>query len=140
MTTVVVDASVVMKWLLPEVPEEPDVAKALELFHQIMEGSITLLQPPHWLAEVGAVLTRLDPENARGHMADLIRMEVPVSAELEVYLRGIKLAGKLSQHLFDSLYHAVALNEPGAVLVTSDSRYYRKAAGEGSIRLLTDWN
>jgi hypothetical protein len=33
----------------------------------------------------------------------------------------------LPAHLFDTLYHAVALSVPGAVLVTADRRYFAKA-------------
>jgi predicted nucleic acid-binding protein len=44
----------------------------------------------------------------------------------------------LRQHLFDTLYHAVAL-ETGATLVTADERYYETARGEGNITLLSDF-
>ena len=47
-----------------------------------------------------------------------------------------ELARALGQHVFDTLYHAVALLTPGAMLVTADERYYRKAAAYGSIVLL----
>lgn len=41
----------------------------------------------------------------------------------------------LDHHLFDTLYHATAL-ETGAVMLTADRRYHDKAAGLGHIRLL----
>ena len=35
------------------------------------------------------------------------------------------MALRLGQHLFDTLYHAVALHTPGATLVTADKRYFK---------------
>jgi len=41
-------------------------------------------------------------------------------------------------HLFDTLYHAVALEE-GARLVTADAAYFAKAKDLGGIELLADF-
>jgi predicted nucleic acid-binding protein len=41
--------------------------------------------------------------------------------------------------LFDTLYHAVALQTPGCTLVTADKVYYRKAKVLGQIQLLEDF-
>jgi len=41
-------------------------------------------------------------------------------------------------HLFDTLYHAVALEE-GATLVTADAAYFAKAKDLGGIELLADF-
>jgi len=41
--------------------------------------------------------------------------------------------------LFDTLYHAVALHELDALLVTADVRYYNKAGKAGRITLLEDF-
>jgi predicted nucleic acid-binding protein len=53
-----------------------------------------------------------------------------------VYLSACELARSLGQHVFDTLYHAVALETPSAMLVTADERYYHKAVGRASILLL----
>jgi len=42
----------------------------------------------------------------------------------------------LAHHLFDKLYHAVALSVPGAVLVAADRRYFDKAQYLGQIAWL----
>jgi predicted nucleic acid-binding protein len=49
------------------------------------------------------------------------------------------LAIDLGHHLFDTLYHAVAL-ESEACLVTADDRYHRKAEALPGIRHLRDWH
>jgi hypothetical protein len=41
--------------------------------------------------------------------------------------------------LFDTLYHAVALEHDGARPVTADDRYYASAKGYRTITALHDW-
>jgi len=133
---VVADASVIVKWLLPGSELEADSDKAMALLSAVREGTIDLIQPPHWLAEVAAVLARLSPHTVDDDVADLYAMELPVLDMPGVYLSACELARSLGQHVFDTLYHAVALETPSAMLVTADERYYRKAVGRGSILLL----
>jgi predicted nucleic acid-binding protein len=49
----------------------------------------------------------------------------------------IELSAELDHHLFDTLYHALAL-DAGIPLVTADTRYHRKAAHLGRIVLLSE--
>jgi predicted nucleic acid-binding protein len=134
--SVVADASVMVKWLLRSGALEADSDKAIALLSAVHEGTIDLIQPPHWLAEVAAVLARLSPQTVDDDVADLYAMELLVLDTPGVYLTACELARTLGQHVFDTLYHAVALETPGAMLVTADERYYRKALGRGSILLL----
>jgi predicted nucleic acid-binding protein len=134
---VVADASVVVKWFSADRPEEDDVEAALQLLYAVFDNRVRLQQPPHWLAEVAAVLTRLSPETATEDIADLHVMEVDEVRTLSVYERASQLARSLGQHLFDTLYHAVALETRDATLVTADERYFRLAAPMGSIELLS---
>lgn len=138
MTRLVVDASVVVKWLLPHREGERDVARAVALFEGVRRRRVDLVQPAHWLAEVAAVLARLSPHTAVADVEDLLSMELEVEAGPEVYATAVQLACALPHHLFDTLYHAVALVTPGARLVTADERYHAKAHGQGSIVLLRD--
>lgn len=86
-------------------PSRPDVGHALALLRASVEGRLDLLQSPHFLAEVAAVLAR-----------------------------------QLDHRLFDTLYHALALDTPGdAVLVTADRRYFAKARHLGRIAWLADF-
>ena len=54
------------------------------------------------------------------------------------YRRAADLAIQYNHHLFDTLYHAVALEE-GATLVTADEAYFAKAGGLGNIQRLADF-
>ncbi len=49
------------------------------------------------------------------------------------------VAVKLNHHLFDTLYHAVALGTPATTLVTADLRYFRKARRFGAICPLAEF-
>lgn len=138
MIRIVVDASVAVKWLVPAREAEGDSEHALALLDGVKAGRLRVHQPPHWLAEVAAVLVRLSPDTAAADLADLYAMDLPVEDGPEVYLLACELSRALNHHLFDALYHAVALVLPDTVLVTSDARYYRKAQQQGAITLLRE--
>jgi predicted nucleic acid-binding protein len=133
---VVVDASVVVKWLLPDPAAEEGVDDAMAVLEEIKDGTLDPIQPPHWLAEAAAVITRLHPEVARASIKLLHAMEFPVEAELTTYTRSVALGAELNHHVFDTLYHAVAL-EREATLISADDRYIRKARHLGSLSSLT---
>ena len=134
----VVDASVAVKWFLPDPSREADADRAAELLRAIGDGRVDLLQPPHWLAEVAAVIARLRPEIAAAAIDLLDTMELATAADAGLYKRASRLAQQLDQHLFDTLYHALALAND-ALLVTADDRYLRKAGRLGKIVALDRW-
>lgn len=139
MTRFVLDASVVVKWLFPDRPDESDAFHALQILHLIRNSSLLVIQPPHWLAEVAAVTTRLESKRVRAAVSLLFALEFPTSSSMAVYLKACDLSDSLKQHLFDTLYHAVALTEPDTIFVTADDRYYRKAASAGKIVRLKEF-
>lgn len=140
MTTVVLDASVIVKWIFADRAEELHSLQALQILQFIKESRISVVQPSHWLAEVAAVTVRLDPQRARQIVSLLHALEFPVSVGIEIYQRACELSASLNQHLFDTLYHAVALSERGAILVTADEQYYRKAHKAGRIVRLKEYS
>lgn len=140
MISAVADASVAVKWCLPPTDTERDRDQAIALLEDVKSGRIALRQPPHWLAEVAAVLSRLAPTTARQDIEDLYAMRIPVVETVELYTTASRLAISLDQHVFDTLYHAVALLTSDCTLVTADERYYSKARKAGSIALLGDFN
>jgi len=136
----VVDASVALKWFLQIPDSEPDSDRALALLTGIDDESVQLVQPAHFIAEVAAVLARAKPDTAEDDLLDLLNIEYSTIETPETYARALELSIRYGHHLFDTLYHAVALNVPGASLITADRRYYDKANGEGQIILLADWS
>jgi predicted nucleic acid-binding protein len=137
--TVVLDASVILKWLLEDPAQEPDTEKALALIDAVVQGKLDILQPMHWLVEVAAVAARLTPQTAAKDVELLSAMEFPTSDGPNVLLRATTLAIQTDHHLFDTLYHAVALEDDEAVLITADDRYRRKAESYGRVAVLADW-
>ncbi len=136
---VVLDASVILKWLLEDPAREPDTEKAFALVESVVSGRLEILQPVHWLAEMAAVAARLAPQTAVGDVEMLAAFEFPTFDSPTVNRRATSLAIETKHHLFDTLYHAVALEQEDALLVTADERYYGKAEGYGTIRSLHDW-
>jgi predicted nucleic acid-binding protein len=138
--TVVVDASVVIKWLLQDPEREAGTEKATRLMERVTTGEEPALQPTHWLTEVGAVLARESPATAADDVAMLYALELPQTDDPLVLRRGVELAIELKQHLFDTFYHAVALETPATILITADERYLRAARAQGRIMDLMDWD
>lgn len=131
----VVDASVALKWFRRSEPDEENVEEAVELLLAIQRGEVEVIQPPHWKAEVLSVLARQYPEDVDAMAAAVEALGFYVLDRPEVYQRAGRLSAKHKHHLFDTLYHAVAL-ETGAELVTADKKYARKAMAEGAMKLL----
>ena len=136
---VVIDASVIIKWLLQNPEREAERDKATQLMERVTNGEQPVLQPAHWIVEVGAVLARESPETAVDDVGMLSALELTTTADLPVLQRGVQLAMELKQHLFDTYYHGVALETPDCTLVTADERYFRVARAKGRIVSLTEW-
>lgn len=134
----VLDASVILKWIFQNSDLEAHKEQSLEILDGVRDGSISLLQPSHWLVEVAAVLSRERPEIAEGTIDLLDAMEFPISDGVLVTERASRLARELKHHLFDTLYHAVGIEHDLAV-ITADDHYFRKAKGVGHLVHLKDW-
>lgn len=137
----VVDASVAVKWFAEGdwALREDHMEPALEILRASKRGTLDFYQPPHFLAEVAAVVSRLQPDSAAQYIDDLAALDITWAAPTVAYHRAITLACQLEHHLFDTLYHALALSVPGAVLVTADRRYFDKAQHLGQIAWLADF-
>jgi predicted nucleic acid-binding protein len=139
MKTFTIDASIIVKWIFPENKNESHISQALTILKALQNNFIQVIQPCHWLAETASVVVRLEPAIA-GQTIDILNaMELPVRESVEIYQTAALLAEKYNHHLFDTLYHAVALNH-NATLITADAKYYRKAKQEGSIICLEDFS
>lgn len=138
----VVDASVAVKWFAHGdwATREDHIEPATALLLACRDGAVDFYQPPHFFAEVAAVLARLTPQTATRSMEDLAAMSFTWAAPTAACHRAIALAAQLNHHLFDTLYHALALETPGTCFVTADRRYFDKARHLGQLVWLADWN
>jgi predicted nucleic acid-binding protein len=135
----VIDASVVIKWLVQDPEREAGTEKATQLMELVTNGEQPVLQPTHWLVEVGAVLARESPTTAEDDVDMLAALELPTTVGPQALRRGVELAMDLKQHLFDTYYHGVALETPDCTLITADERYLRAAHAKGNIVSLIEW-
>ena len=136
----VVDACVAVKWFLRDSPVEQHADLALRLLEKSVLGLLPMVQSVHFVAEVAAVLARLKPTEAHDDLFDLLDIRYSPLKSPQTYVTALDLAMRHQHHLFETLYHAVALHTPGAVLITADERYFAKARHEGQISLLADFS
>ena len=137
----VVDASVAIKWFAEGdwATREDHIESAFDILRASKNGGVDFYQPPHFLAEVAAVLVRITPKTAHQCAQDIASMSITWAAPTVACARAISLATQLNHHLFDTLYHAVALETSSAVFVTADRRYFDKAQHLGQIIWLPDF-
>ena len=139
MNSYVIDASVAVKWFIPDATIETEVDRALQLLASAQRDEARFLQPAHWVSEVAAVLVRLAPKTVGSSVEALMALAfVNTANDVGHYQRAISLAMKLDHHLFDTLYHAIALEEK-ATLITANRKYYDKARRIGSILMLEEF-
>lgn len=135
----VIDASVAIKWIIRDPALEPDVDQALAILRGIRAGEAQTLVPVHWLAEVLAVIARARPQRIPITFSILRSFPFKEISTDATYNRAVALSIELDHHLFDTLYHAVAL-EHDAMLVTADGRYFERAERLGGIMLLANFD
>ena len=137
---VVVDASVALKWFIGADEDEPHSERAMQVLRGIDGDRLQLIQPPHFFAEVAAVLARVAPSCVRENLQDLWRIKWQVQDSPSVYVLGAEPSIELQHHLFVTLYHAIALHTEASTLITADDRYFSKAQGLGRIQRLADFS
>ena len=136
----VLDASVTLKWFFADRDNEHFTERATALLWASYQQQIAFMQPPHWLAEVAAVLSREIPTVAQDEITKLYKLSCyTIVTEEKIYALASDLAIVLNHHLFDTLYHAVAIHQ-GISLITADNKYYRKAIDKGMLIHLGDFN
>lgn len=134
----VVDASVAVKWLLPE----PGREAALELQDRYEDEQLDLLAPYLLVSEVGNVLWKraargdLSPAAARRCFEQFLQ-DCPLLLDSPaVSLAALELARAHQRSYYDCLYLAWAL-EQRCDLVTADEKFFRALAPAYScLRLL----
>jgi predicted nucleic acid-binding protein len=117
----VIDASVAVKWLLPE--DNTEQAESL-----LVEGN-TLAAPDLLYPEVGNSLWKrvkgreLTQEAGREALLRLMEIEIRVTPANLLLDKAFALACEYDRTVYDSVYLALTLDE-SAILVTGDKRFY----------------
>jgi predicted nucleic acid-binding protein len=135
--SLVIDASVAIKWVLDE--PGSDAAAALR--------DENLIAPELWLVEVANVLWRrarrgeMSGEEARARLVSLRGAPVEAAPIERDLLAAADLANALDHPVYDCLYLAMAIREETEV-ITADKRFFSAVAASpmltGRVRLLGD--
>lgn len=139
MKVLVVDASIILKWVLPQ-KISPFQQQALSIRDALVEGKINVIVPSLWRYEVGNTLGRLVPESASvllTHCCDVGLREVEESKARDK--TALQLMSDWQVSFYDASYHALAiLNRID--FVTADEKYNAKVSKHGNIILIKDWH
>jgi len=135
---VVVDASVVVKWFVPERYYE----RALKLRDAYLEGGVDLASPSLVLYEVANALRfhrvyRLPPEDVASAVRDVVDLGIIKELTPEGWVRAIKLSVDRGVSVQDAVYGAMALALDGA-LVTSDEELRGRIGDLVKVTLLSE--
>jgi predicted nucleic acid-binding protein len=133
--SVVIDASVALKWVL----DEPGKEAADALLEE------ELIAPSLWLLEAANALWRrtqrreINHEEAKERLAELYNAPVTTTTIEDDLPAAADLANVLGHPVYDCLYLAMAIRE-NTYVVTADSRFhaavYRSPALKGMVRML----
>jgi predicted nucleic acid-binding protein len=119
----VLDASVALKWVLPE----PDSAKAGQLRGDFQAAVHELLAPDVFPAEVGHALTRAERRgiiavgDADRHLLNILSTVPHLHPYIPLLRRAVAISSAARIGIYDCLYVALAERE-GCQLVTADAR------------------
>lgn len=128
MKRVVVDASVAIKWFVPEI--HSDAAARL------LEPGLSLCAPDLILAELGNVVWKkkrrgeLTPEKASEILMAFIRFDVDIQPSDRLVPAALMLASALDRTVYDTLYLTLAIARDG-VLITADRRFHLAVTESG---------
>ena len=138
-TSVVPDASIILKWVLPR-ENEPYSKQAHAISQAFYDNEINLILPSLWVYEVGNVLTLKYPEVAGVLLAQLTNLDIPVvQPSVRLIELTTKLATRHSTTFYDASYHALAITT-GALFVTADEKFLRKVPDDTYCQHIRDWN
>ena len=121
MSQYVVDASVGIKWYLPEVH---DVAA-----RRLLSGQHDLWVPDLIFPEVGNILWKrvragqLTEAESQEVLNSFVDLNLTVVASSSLVLPALTIACQAQRTVYDSLYLALAIREQ-AVMVTADEKFY----------------
>ena len=131
----VVDASVILKWVLGD-ERESDQYKAMKLLNAWVEGAAELSAPTLWQYEVGNFLGRELPEESAEKMDLLLNLNIKsVDLADSIFRRCLNWMRQKNVSFYDVSYLAVAL-EIQATLITADETFVKKMEEMDRICLL----
>jgi predicted nucleic acid-binding protein len=139
-TTVVVDASVAVKWCLPSRREEL-VAEAEELLASSRRDEVRFLVPDLFWVELANALWKavrraeMSSDNAASAMSFMRDLGIATLPSLDLVPQALDLAISHSRTVYDSLYVALAI-QSDSELITADERLANALAARFPVKWL----
>lgn len=140
MSTLVLDASVAIKWSFPEVTE-PLIEESLLLFRRYRDGEVDFIVPDIFWAEIGNVLWkgvkrgRWSRTRAESVAADFARRDFTTVPSLALFSEALNIAFAHDQSIYNCFYAALAV-EAKAELITADERLANALAARFPVKWL----
>jgi predicted nucleic acid-binding protein len=139
-TTVVLDASVAVKWVLP--PSNEDlVPEAVDLLRRYVREEIRFVVPDIFWAEFGNVawkavrLGRWTAEEAQTALGDVVGRNFPTVPSEDLLKAAFTLASAFNRSLYDGLYVALAIANK-CEMITADEKLANALAARLPVRWL----
>lgn len=137
MKKIVVDASVAVKWVVPEDHSESAC--------HLLSGGVGLCAPAHWLTEVGTTLWAkaamhgaLTRGQADARIVWLSELDVAETPLRSLVVPAASMAFDLQLTICDTLYLAAA-EQIGAPFATADRKLFERAATDRRFAGLLIW-
>ena len=141
MPKLVVDASVVIKWFVPE----PLSLEAWRILDHYRAGALDLVAPDLLNAEVGNIVWKkqtfqgLGPDDANAVIDGFRSLVIAFTPTAELLLDAYNLAITHQRTVYDSLYLALSIRE-GCQFVTADERLANAVSSTiSSVVWLKNW-
>ena len=139
MTAYVLDSSVAAKWFLP--PGETLVNEALGILDEYAAGTIQLLVPDLFWAEIGNILSkavrtgRMSKASAEKAIGLATSHAIPTAPSFPLLGEAFAIATNFQRSVYDSIYVALALDR-ARLFLTADERLANSLAGRLPVRWL----
>ncbi|MGA7218695.1 MAG: type II toxin-antitoxin system VapC family toxin [Candidatus Sulfotelmatobacter sp.] len=140
MTSLVLDASVAVKWVIPAA-QESFTHESLQLLKRHMDGDIRFVVPDVFWAEVGSVLwkgvrrKRWNQSVARVGLAEIIKRNFLTFSSLELLPEALILALAYERSIYDCIYVALAI-QFRTEMITADERLANALAARLPVKWL----
>jgi len=140
LTTLVLDASVAIKWAMP-LAREPLTDESLRLLRRYVETEVEFIVPDVFWAEVGNVLwkgtrqRRWHQDEAEAVAADMKARDFPTVSSAVLLPEALRIALAYDRSLYDCLYVALAV-QSRTDLITADERLANALAAHLPVKWL----
>jgi len=137
--SIIVDASVVIKWFIPEA----DSDQAVKLRDKHVEGSLALMAPDLLMYEVANALSyhpALSVDEIKEDLEALLMLDLDLIQPSSGFVLSIaEDARKYSVSVYDSSYIALA-KVTSSSLITADRTLYEKTKKAGLVLMLDEYD